>query len=133
MKARAADVLRAWLLLPAVAIGLRVAGLHAVRRRLASRAVRSANRPVQAQDLSRAVSVAARTCVAGRSCLSRALVLESMLRSRGVPAQLEIGVRRRDSGIDAHAWVSVKGIPVPGQPGLAADFARFDGLQARLR
>ena len=43
----------------------------------------------------------------GAHCLRRALVLCVLLRRRGVPATVEIGVARRDGGIIAHAWLAV--------------------------
>ena len=38
------------------------------------------------------------------SCLPRALALSRLLRSRGVPHEVRIGIRKR-SGLEAHAWV----------------------------
>jgi hypothetical protein len=41
------------------------------------------------------------------SCLGRAIVAESILRSAGGPVQLTIGIRRGGrGGLQAHAWVS---------------------------
>jgi hypothetical protein len=39
------------------------------------------------------------------SCLPRAFALARMLASRGIRHELQVGVRRSDSGITAHAWV----------------------------
>ena len=40
------------------------------------------------------------------SCMPRAFALARMLASRGIRHELLVGVRRSDSGIAAHAWVS---------------------------
>ena len=39
------------------------------------------------------------------SCLRRSLVLTALLRQRGQPAVICVGVRRHGAGIRAHAWV----------------------------
>jgi hypothetical protein len=39
------------------------------------------------------------------TCLHRALVTAALLRRRGRPCDVTIGVRRLDGGIAAHAWV----------------------------
>ena len=43
------------------------------------------------------------------TCLRESLVLNVLLRRRGVPAALCIGVRR-EVGLTAHAWVDIPGI-----------------------
>jgi hypothetical protein len=40
------------------------------------------------------------------SCLRRSLLLAWLLRRRGFDASVRFGVRRRPSGIEAHAWVA---------------------------
>ena len=47
-----------------------------------------------------------------KTCLKRALVLHSLLRRAGRPAELRIGVRRDDAGdLTAHAWLARDGQP----------------------
>ena len=43
------------------------------------------------------------------SCLRRSLVLTALLRQRGQPAVLCVGVRREGARIRAHAWVECAG------------------------
>ncbi len=49
------------------------------------------------------------------TCLTRALVLGWILRRRGIPTTLRIGVRRRDGRLTAHAWLESS---APGDLGL---------------
>ena len=53
----------------------------------------------------------------GTHCLARALALRWWMRSRGLDAQLRIGVRQGPGGLEAHAWVELAGAPVDEQPG----------------
>jgi hypothetical protein len=64
---------------------------------------------------------AAVAAVAGRlpwrpTCLRQALAAQRMLRRRGIPAHLHLGVTGPEEG-RAHAWVTVCGRAVVGQPG----------------
>ncbi|MCI0402832.1 MAG: lasso peptide biosynthesis B2 protein [Acidobacteria bacterium] len=38
------------------------------------------------------------------TCLTRSLVLYRLLRARGIPCQLRIGLRRNQSALEGHAW-----------------------------
>lgn len=38
------------------------------------------------------------------TCLTRSLVLYRLLRRRGIPCQLRIGLRRNQSALEGHAW-----------------------------
>lgn len=49
--------------------------------------------------------------IPGGTCLARSLALTRMLRSRGVAAEMKIGVKTAD-GFHAHAWVEVAGVPI---------------------
>jgi hypothetical protein len=39
------------------------------------------------------------------TCLTRSLVLYRLLRARGIPCQLCIGLRRKESTLEGHAWM----------------------------
>ena len=45
-------------------------------------------------------------------CLVRSLTLWTMLRRRGVPADLRVGFRKRAGKIEGHAWVEYGGMPI---------------------
>jgi hypothetical protein len=62
----------------------------------------------------------------GAGCLRRSLVLCLLLRRRGVPATVELGVARRDGGIVAHAWLAT-GDPLFGIVDHAAGYASLRG------
>jgi hypothetical protein len=64
-------------------------------------------RPGEAEmrRLARLVEAVDERLPGGAHCLRRALVLCVLLRRRGVPATVEVGVARRDGGIVAHAWL----------------------------
>jgi hypothetical protein len=54
--------------------------------------------------------------IPGGTCLARSLALTRMLRSRGVAAEMKIGVKTAD-GFHAHAWVEVAGVPITPSAG----------------
>jgi hypothetical protein len=60
-------------------------------------------------------------------CLVKSLVLFRLLRERGIPADLVIGLPDHRSGTIAHAWVEVEGHDVGPRPGRSGheEFARF--------
>lgn len=132
-------LLKLWLLLPIVAVLLRL--LDYLRTlRILSRWSQAA--PVQARLPADAMSYALRlgrlATIAGRyvptngSCLRQSLLVWWLLRRKGMPAELRIGVRTQE-GFTAHAWVEVDGQPVNDTPDVGERFAAFDGsLSARV-
>jgi hypothetical protein len=72
--------------------------------------------PVQsasdAAAIARAVRIAATYGPYRATCLPRALVLWTLLRRRRLHGELTIGVRKNQSGVEAHAWVMLNGIPL---------------------
>ena len=51
------------------------------------------------------------------TCLRQALAAQRMLRRRGIPSRLHLGVTSLAES-QAHAWVTVAGEPIVGRPGL---------------
>ncbi len=49
-------------------------------------------------------------------CLARALALRWWMRSKGLDAQMRIGVRAGEDGVESHAWVEWNGVPVDETP-----------------
>lgn len=113
------------LLLPIVATSLRVAGFQ--------RSYRWLYRPVGSESnddiimVSRSVERAAQN-IPGFSptCLPRSLVLWHLLRRRGAPAQLQIGVAKRKGQFAAHAWVENEGRVINDRPDIAQFYSRLD-------
>lgn len=106
----------AWLL--AVDVGLRVLGFARVRRLLAGRpatpsdAGAGAGRRGEAEAVAWAVAVAAHHHLYSMRCLTRSLVLHRFLARRGIPSELQIGVRKEGRELLAHAWVECAGRPL---------------------
>lgn len=66
--------------------------------------------------ISWAVQLASRY-VPAASCLTQALATQVLLRRRGYPAHIRIGVTRDTGGaLEAHAWVESQGLIVIGGP-----------------
>lgn len=124
------QLLRAWWLLLAVDLLLRLLPLPRVESLLARRTPPPAPGTGDhraADDLARLVAVAARHHVYPMLCLRQALVLKRLLARRGVASVLRIGVRREAGELKAHAWVELGGRPL-GEPPEVAD--RFLPLEA---
>lgn len=56
------------------------------------------------------VSIAARHGLVKANCLPRSILLWWLLRRRGIEADVQIGVRLSDRGLEAHAWVERDGV-----------------------
>jgi len=122
-------LLEAMLLLPLFWAGLRLLGLSRVhawvtRAPLAAAAPRCDVEPAAIGAL---ISTAGNHVPFPSTCLTRSLLLNLLLRRRGVRSELRIGVRMTDGRLDAHAWVECGGRPVNETRDVAARFAAFDG------
>lgn len=87
---------------------------------LATRLGRPSSRAVPAQPperLSRAVDRSLRVGTRRPKCLTSALVLFSLLREQGDPAELVIGLPADAVDQKAHAWVELDGVDVGPPPG----------------
>jgi Transglutaminase-like superfamily len=81
--------------------------------------------PGEADRIGWAVGSAARF-VPAASCLPQALAAEALLRRRGHPANLRLGVSRTPAGVEAHAWVESYGRVVVGDHELE-QYTRLEG------
>ena len=121
------------LLLPAVGASLRLLGFKRTRG-LLERFVPSADpqrpdattRPESANRIARLVAVAAHHGPYRATCLRQSLALWWLLRRRGIPAELRIGVRKDNEDCQAHAWVERDGQPLNDTQGAAMAYAPFD-------
>lgn len=74
---------------------------------------------------------AGRVVMRRNPCLPRALAALVLLRRRGVPAELRIGVGRdADGALKAHAWVESEGAVVAGGDVPLAEYERLPSLPA---
>jgi hypothetical protein len=55
----------------------------------------------------RMVQAASRHGLTRANCLEQSLVLWYLLRRRGLPTNLRVGVRKAERGLHAHAWVEL--------------------------
>jgi hypothetical protein len=116
-----------WCMLAGVDLTLRVAGFHRFYRVVERWPLR---RPPAAE---KRAEVAERTCAAvDRArvyyvkrawCLQRAAASVCLLRLRGIPAELVIGVRKIP--FSAHAWTEVEGEVVNDPAGLRSMYAEM--------
>jgi hypothetical protein len=97
---------------------MRLVALPTLLRRMGPRAVpNGANAAWRPDDIA---SVATRVCglrMFGtrpfpRPCLRRSLVLFRALTTMGFPATIHFGVRKHESVIEGHSWVSLYGRPL---------------------
>ena len=123
-------LLRALVVLPATAAGLRIFGLR--RMLLWAAGARGAPRPgpVDERDAvrsaSRLVASAARHGPYRASCLTVALTLQRMLWSQGIASDLRIGVATGAVALEAHAWVEHGGRPLIDGLDVHDRFRAFD-------
>ena len=71
------------------------------------------------------VNSAAHHVLPAGNCLTRSLYLQWLLRRRGVPTDLRIGVQLSDGQLLAHAWVEYAGHPLNDAPDVADRYAPF--------
>jgi len=123
---------QAWLLLPVIALCLRLFGLRRCQRVLA----RCAGAPIQPQHepavrlascvtAGHLVRAAARYSLLGANCLPQSLTLWWLLQRRGVGVVLRIGARTEAGRLDAHAWVEYQGRPLDDDGTIAERFHPF--------
>jgi hypothetical protein len=101
--------------LPAVELSLRRFGARRtsawLQRWLAPHVARApSSADLEAADaLARLASIAGRHGPVAARCLSQALLVQALLRHRGLDACVRVGVRKQEGQLDAHAWVELGG------------------------
>jgi len=101
--------------LPILKLLLRVVGFPTLYRVLSivevhesiCRSCERASHLNRARRLADLVGLASRFSFFSANCLNRSLALLRLLNRKGIPAELVIGVRKSETGLDAHAWVEV--------------------------
>lgn len=103
-------------LLPLVAALLRLCGFARTQKLLRWFAGDRDRHEATAAELQEAERLAQLAAMAGRSgllsatCLRQALLVDFMLRRRGLASELKLGVRKIEGRFDAHAWVELGGL-----------------------
>jgi hypothetical protein len=110
---------RAWVLLLLVDMGLRsrMISFRRLQKILAPKSrTLDKSQPEEARvtirRLRRWVDIAARYHLHPMTCLRRSLVLQRLLGQQGIAANLQIGVRKEEENLDAHAWLEYHGLPI---------------------
>lgn len=120
------------LLLPIVAALLRFVGFQKTYHWLDR--LPGQNSQTDPHSVGQSVDTASRNLPVYRpTCLSRSLVLWYLLRRRGVPAVLQIGVRKEHNELLSHAWVESDGRVVNDNPDVAHHFSPIDFHQEQSR
>lgn len=123
-------LISALLLLPVFWLALRMLGLARFHANLKRRPILATVLvPISViRTVGLAVNIAARHTPFPATCLTRSLLLGWLLRRRGVPSDLRIGVRLAKGVLDAHAWVECGGVPVNDSLDVGSQFAAFSDL-----
>ncbi len=124
--------LRAAVLLPWIAVRLKVSGFQATKNALLRGAAEkflsneSRTSSEKIAMTARMVRAAAHHGIGSPSCLEESLVLLHALAKEGIPAQLRIGVKRHHPKFEAHAWVECGGIALNESDALHDHYTPFD-------
>ena len=121
------------LLLPAVGAALRLLGFKRTRSLLEGLAplppdpdqMDTALTNDTAFRIAQLVGIAAHHGPYRATCLRQSLALWWLLRRRGIPAELRIGVHKDEGELQAHAWVDYKDKPVNDRQGMTTRYAAF--------
>jgi len=126
-------------LLPLIDVALHLLGVRRTCRLLggsggtaSGRAAVGEDQQAVARRLGRLVNIASRHGPWTATCLRRSLALRWLLRRRGLPAELCVGVGRDDGRMHAHAWVELSGRVVDDQPTVVAEYAPYRELESRI-
>lgn len=119
--AERAFLIRAWLRLLLIDLELRLFSFNRILERYQSRspAVRtpySRSDPIQVSRAAWLVEVAGRYSHVRTYCLEQALALHRLLKRIGIGTSLQIGVRRGEDVLRAHAWLEREGEIIYGPP-----------------
>ncbi len=128
-------LLRALLLLPLTGLAMRLVGFRRWQSMLShitpevtpSAIVKTQDFVEQAYRIARMVHAAERHGLGRPNCLRQSLVLWWLMRRRGIPGELRIGVRKQVQGFEAHAWVEHRGVVVNDTDEVHQHYAPFDG------
>ena len=117
---------RALVLLPIAAAGLRTLGLKRTQALLVPRLdSRSSGHGVDPARIARMVQIAARRGPLRAKCLSASLTLQALLARAGLASELRLGVRKRGTLLEAHAWVEHAGVALMEPEGVHGRFSAF--------
>lgn len=106
-------VLHSLILLPIVALGLRLQGTKRTASALRRASGKVARKKILLSPVETARLVASASSFLRTTCLPRSMVLCHLLRRDGIPAEMRLGVSKSEGGaFSAHAWVELDGLPL---------------------
>lgn len=130
------NFLRAWVMLPLVALSLRWRGFRATQgslRLLTQNSTQSPSNAIKVAAISaRMVNAADRYGVVHPSCLAKALTLWWLLARQGIAGDLRIGIRKHNEKFEAHAWVEHQGAALNEPEEHHRHYSAFDAAFSSL-
>jgi hypothetical protein len=128
-----AVVLRSLILLPTVALLLRVRGMGRTHAWLARLGPFAAGDTSALASREVAVLVGAVASIVQARCLSRSLVLWQLLRDQSNRVEVRLGVSKNaEGGLCAHAWVDFDGLPLNDGPEVFERYSALPSLPRRF-
>lgn len=126
-------LLEALILLPLVALSLKLGGLKRTQSLLIKLLPSSPSFPFPPCSplltTVNMVQIATKYHNPWTTCLKKSLVLWYLLRRQGITAQLQIGVRQEQGEFQAHAWVEYQGYVIGDRQEVKQHFTAFGGLE----
>lgn len=130
--------LRAFVVLPLVALSLKFRGFEATRATLRKRLLHDTPQ-TDSDSLNKQIALTAHTVnaadrhgLAHPSCLAKSLTLWWLLGRQGIASELRVGVRKESEKLEAHAWVERQGIALNEPEESHHHYAAFDAALASL-
>ena len=124
-------LLQSMLLLPLIALALKLKGLKWTRARISSRSKPDLSVPDDeqleiARSVARMVYAAAHHGPYRTNCLKKSLATLWLLRRKGIAANLKIGVNKEVADFSAHAWLEYQGKVLVDPVDVGKRFSAFD-------
>lgn len=120
------------LLLPLVALGIKCFGFRRFYGAIANftsrkERVQEKEGIKEAKAIANLVEIASRYGLYKPNCLQKSLLLWWFLQRRGIASELRIGVRKKETLLEAHAWVEFQGWILNDRSDVDRQFAPFAG------
>ena len=130
-------IIKAWLLLPVMVLGLRLAGLQRFQQFLRSQTPAGSvqNPGITNNDIiilghsdkiQKMIRIAARYSLVPAKCLPKSLLLWWLLKRSGIESDLRLGVQKDKEKFEAHAWVEYKGTVLNDSPQVNERYTTFN-------
>ncbi|OKH32260.1 hypothetical protein NIES2119_26650 [[Phormidium ambiguum] IAM M-71] len=125
-------LIQGFLFLPLVSLGIKCFGFRRFYGAIANFTPRK-DRVQEKDDIQQAKAIAKIVEIASRyglykpNCLQKSLLLWWFLQRRGLASELRIGVRKKETLLEAHAWVEYQGWILNDRSDVDRQFAAFAG------